>query len=142
MKLPDTNVLLYAVNRSAPQQAEAERWLRAAFAAPAGVGFAWVVLLGFLRIVTRAGIFERPLSVEQALQVLDRWLTHPAARIVDPGPRHAALLGRLLVGAGGAGNLTNDAHLAALAIESGATLGSFDRDFARFAGLDFERLGA
>jgi hypothetical protein len=38
------------------------------------------------------------------------------------------------------GNLGNDAHLAALAIEHGATLVSFDRDFERFAGLRFERL--
>ena len=35
-----------------------------------------------------------------------------------------------------------DSHLAALAIEHGATLASFDRDFDRFEGLDFERLRA
>ena len=46
----------------------------------------------------------------------------------------------LLTHAGIAGNLTNDAHLAALAIEHGATLASFDRDFDRFDGLRFERL--
>lgn len=32
-------------------------------------------------------------------------------------------------------HLVNDAHLAALAIEHGATLVSFDRDFGRFDGL-------
>jgi predicted nucleic acid-binding protein len=36
---------------------------------------------------------------------------------------------------------TTDAHLAALAIEHGATLGSFDRDFERFSGLRVEVLG-
>jgi predicted nucleic acid-binding protein len=50
------------------------------------------------------------------------------------------LLGALLIGAGTAGNLTTDAHLAAIAIEHGATLASFDRDFIRFAGLKFEHL--
>ena len=38
----------------------------------------------------------------------------------------------LLQGAGMAGNLSSDAHLAALAIEHGATL-----HFRRFPGLDF-----
>lgn len=60
----------------------------------------------------------------------------------SPTDRHEQLLGRLLIAAGSAGNLTTDAHLAALAIEHGATLASFDRDFERFNGLDFERLHA
>ena len=42
--------------------------------------------------------------------------------------------------AGSAGNLTHGAHLAAVALEHGATLLSFDNDFAGFAGLSFERL--
>ncbi len=142
MRLPDTNVLLYAVNRDAPQQAVAERWLTEAFDSPAGAGLAWVVLLGFIRIATRPGIFANPLSAEQALRCVDDWLAHPAARVVQPGERHAALLGRLLLGAGVAGSLTTDAHVAALAIEHGATLGTFDRDFARFAGLDWQLLAA
>jgi predicted nucleic acid-binding protein len=36
---------------------------------------------------------------------------------------------------GTGGNLTSDAHLAALAIEHGAVLCSSDTDFARFRGL-------
>jgi predicted nucleic acid-binding protein len=36
---------------------------------------------------------------------------------------------------GTGGNLTSDAHLAALAIEHGAELCSSDHDFARFPGL-------
>jgi len=36
---------------------------------------------------------------------------------------------------GTGGNLTTDAHLAALAIEHGAELCSCDADFSRFAGL-------
>jgi len=41
----------------------------------------------------------------------------------------------LLEPLGTAGNLVGDAHLAALAIEHGATLASSDNDFARFRGL-------
>lgn len=141
MKVPDTNVLLYAVNVDAEQHPPAARWLAEAFDASRGVGLSWVALLGFIRIATRPGIFARPLSVESALQVVGHWLSQPTAQVLQPGARHAAILGRLLIGAGAAGNLTNDAHMAALAIEHGATLGTFDRDFHRFAGLDCEWLG-
>jgi predicted nucleic acid-binding protein len=37
--------------------------------------------------------------------------------------------------AGTAGNLTTDSHPAALAIERGATIVTFDRDFASFDGV-------
>ena len=70
------------------------------------------------------------------------WLAAPGARVLHPTERHEPILSRLLLGAGTGGNLTTDAHLAALAIEHGATLGSFDRDFERFAGLDFEALSS
>ena len=51
------------------------------------------------------------------------------------GVRVDGVAGVLLRSAGVAGNLTTDAHLAALAIEHGATVLSFDRDFARFEGV-------
>ena len=49
-----------------------------------------------------------------------------------PGEEHWTILRSLLADAGTAGNLTTDAHLAALAIEHGAELCSTDSDFARF----------
>jgi predicted nucleic acid-binding protein len=72
--------------------------------------------------------------------VVDVWLSQPTASILNPTDRHAGVLGRLLLGAGSGGNLVSDAHLAALAIEHGAELGTFDRDFARFAGLRLQWL--
>ena len=99
-----------------------------------------MALLGFLRLATRTGIFTKPLGVEQALSVVDVWLSQPTASILNPTERQAGVLGRLLLGAGAAGNLVSDAHLGALAIEHGAELGTFDRDFARFAGLRLQLL--
>lgn len=60
---------------------------------------------------------------------------HPHARIIGPTERHVALLGQLPIGSGHDGNLVSDAHLAAIATELGSVLGTFDRDFERFAGL-------
>lgn len=135
MRLPDTNVLLYAINAGAPQHPLAVRWLRDSFSSAEGVAFAWMAVIGFVRLSTRPGIFAKPLPVESALAVVNQWLTHPSAQVVHPSPRHAALLGGLLLGAGTAGNLTNDAHLAALAIEHQAELHTTDADFRRFPGL-------
>ncbi|SPE40824.1 hypothetical protein SBA3_3950005 [Candidatus Sulfopaludibacter sp. SbA3] len=50
-------------------------------------------------------------------------------------PRHLSILRELLLPLGTAGNLTSDAHLAALPVEHGAELCSSDTDFARFKGL-------
>jgi uncharacterized protein len=55
--------------------------------------------------------------------------------LLAPGPRHWAILDRLLRDEQATGPLVMDAHLAALAIEHGATLAAHDRDFARFTGL-------
>lgn len=135
MILPDVNTLLYAVNRSSEQHRVALNALRQAFREPSGVAFAWAALLGFVRLSTRRGIFPKPLTVDDALRVVDIWLGHPRALVANPGERHALILGQLLRSAGAAGNLTTDAHLAALAIEHGATILTFDRDFARFEGV-------
>jgi toxin-antitoxin system PIN domain toxin len=140
LKTPDVNLLLYAVNADSPQQPVAASWLEQAFDEPAGIGFSWVALLGFLRLTTKPGIFAHPLALEDALGLVDEWLNHPNARVLNPGERHASLLARLLIGAGSGGNLTTDAHLAAIAIEHGATLGTWDRDFMRFPGLRLECL--
>jgi uncharacterized protein len=140
MRTPDVNVLLYAVNRSSVQHAAATAWLTESFARPQGVGFGWMALLGFLRLATRSGIFAKPLGTEQALSVVDVWLSQPTASILNPTERHAGVLGRLLMAAGAGGNLVSDAHLAALAIEHGAELGTFDRDFTRFSGLRVQLL--
>lgn len=137
MILPDANILLHAVNRASGQHSVALGALQHSFEEPRGIGFAWAVLLAFLRLSTRSGIFPKPLSVEDALRVVEHWLRHPQAQVVNPGERHAEILGRLLKSAGTAGNLTTDAHLAALAIEHGAVILSFDRDFARFEGIQW-----
>lgn len=141
MKLPDVNVLLHAANEASAEHQEARAWLETAFNEVAGVGLAWVALVGFIRLSTRRGIFPKPLAVEDAVSVVQTWLSHDRATVLHPSERHITILARLLVGAQTAGNLTTDAHLAALAIEHGATLGSFDSDFERFSGLRFDALG-
>ncbi len=135
MLLVDANVLLYAVNQSAREHVAARTWLREALAGGEAVAFSWTVLLAVLRLATHPAVFPRPLRADQAADVLERWLGERQAVMLEPTRRHLALLRGLLDHTGTAGNLVGDAHLAALALEHGATVISFDRDFARFEGI-------
>ena len=140
MKLPDVNLLLYSVNKRSPNHERASRWLEAAFRESAGVGFAWIVLVGFIRLSTRQNIMPAPLALGDALALVDGWLSHPRAKVINPGQRQADILARLLFAVGSGGNLTNDAHLAAIAMEHGGTVATFDKDFKKFTGLSLELL--
>jgi toxin-antitoxin system PIN domain toxin len=137
VKIPDLNLLTYAVDLESSEHSAALRWWNDTLSGSETVGLAWTVLLGFVRLTTNARVFRSPLASEAALDYVDRWLAHPVTTVVDPTPRHPQVLRDLLGKAGTAGNLVADAHLAALAIEHGATLCSADRDFGRFVGLDW-----
>lgn len=136
MILVDANVLVYAVDSDSHHHRAARRWLEGALSGSTPVGFAWLVLLAFLRLTTRPGILRKPLPPERAMAFVDEWLALPNVRTVRPGEGHWAILRSLLRAAGTAGNLTSDAHLAAMALEQGASICSTDRDFERFPGIE------
>jgi toxin-antitoxin system PIN domain toxin len=92
-------------------------------------------LLAFIRIGTNPSILPNPMSADEATGQVQAWLGAPAAVVAEPTARHASVLRGLLRQTGTAGNLTTDAHLAALAVEHGADIVSYDRDFARFPGV-------
>jgi toxin-antitoxin system PIN domain toxin len=140
LKVPDTNILVYASDRDSSHHEAARAWIEQALSSTETVGFAAVALLGFVRIRTNPRLFEVPLSVAEALDQVDEWLEQPPATVLHPGGSHLGVFRRLLEPSGTAGNLVTDAHLAALAIEHGATLASFDGDFHRFENLRFEYL--
>jgi uncharacterized protein len=135
VKIPDLNLLIYAVDRRAPLHEPALRWWNVLLSGTETVGLAWTVLLGFVRLTTSARVVQSPLPARVAFDYLDRWLAREVTTIVDPTPRHTAVMRDLLEATGAAGNLVSDAHLAALAIEHGGELCSVDRDFGRFPGL-------
>ena len=132
MVIVDANVLLYATNESMPQHPGARRWIEAALSGVEAVGFAWIVLLAFLRLSTLPALFPRPLQASTALDVVDNWLSAAPALAVHPTLRHAVVLRGLLTESGTAGNLVTDAHVAALCLEHGASICTYDRDFNRF----------
>ena len=70
-----------------------------------------------------------------ALAGITDWLDADQAWVPNPGNRHSDILGGLLIDGDLRGNFVTDAHLAALAIEYGTGICSFDSDFARFDGI-------
>lgn len=137
MILVDVNLLLYAVNADLPQHIPARRWWETVLSGTEPVGIPWIVVLAFLRLTTHPRVFQHPLDIGRALAYVDEWLAQPVARLAGPGPHHWPILRSLLDASGTAGNLTTDAHIAALALEHGYAVYSADSDFQRFAGLKY-----
>ncbi len=135
MILIDANLLIYAIDADSPHHRQASRWLEEVLSGTTRVGLPWVVVLAFLRITTREGILVRTLTPDAAIAYVDSWLAQPNVELVAPGPHAWPVFRGLMLAAGTAGNLTTDAHLAAMAIERGATVYSTDNDFRRFPAL-------
>ena len=135
MVIVDANVLVDAVNGQLIHHAAARRWLEDALAGRETVGLPWLSLVAFLRLTTNRRIFPTPLSVAESARIIESWLDVEVAVPLEPGPGHIGSVARLLTAAGTAGDLVNDAHLAAMALEHDAEVITYDRDFGRFAGV-------
>ena len=138
MRVVDANVLLYAVNSASEHHSACKRWLDGALSGADTVGLAWVPLLAFVRLATKQGLFPTPLAPSAAMRQVRDWCSAPGAVVVGPTPRHAHVLSELLDRVGTGGNLVNDAHLAALAVEHRAGIVSYDSEFSRFDSIRWD----
>ena len=129
MKLVDLNVLVYAVDSTARHHPAAAGWLDHALAGSETIGLPTAVTVGFVRLTTNPRIIPSPLTPGAAVGVVRTWLTRPNVTAPHPTARHYDLIAEMLEATGAGGNL------AALAIERGAELVTFDSDFAGFHGL-------
>ncbi len=139
MILPDVNILLHSVNGDSPRNASIRPWWDSCLSGTTPVCLCWTVILGFVRISTNPRLFTLPLTLEEAGDYINSWLDQPPVQIISPREGHWKMVEALLKEAGTAGNLTTDAHLAALAIQWDCTLYSTDTDFARFSGLKWKK---
>jgi toxin-antitoxin system PIN domain toxin len=135
MILPDINLLVYAYNSDSPSHGQAKAWWETCLSGHQPIGLPWVVILGYLRLMTNRSVLVDPFMPREVIGHIRSWLERPQVQILQPGPRHLELLDSLMREAQASGNLTTDVHLAALAIEHQAELHSNDADFSRFPGL-------
>jgi toxin-antitoxin system PIN domain toxin len=137
MDLYDVNVLIAARCTAHPRHGAARVWFEQQVNAPAAFGMAEMVLAGYLRIATNPRVFSPPATMEEALGHVRAIIERPNCVLVRPGTDHFALFTRLCRDGKARGNLVSDAYLAALAMEAGCRWLTFNRDFARFPGLDW-----
>jgi toxin-antitoxin system PIN domain toxin len=130
----DANLLLYAYDPGSPQHETARRWIEQAFSGRELVGIPWQTVGAFLRIITNSKLGRR-VTLDRAVEVVDRWLEQPNVRLLTPGERHWVVFRQMLMEGQARGPLLTDAQLAALTIEHGGVLHTTDRDFSRFPGL-------
>ena len=132
MILIDANILLHAYDSESPHHEASRQWLETEFSSGRPIGFCLVTLLAFVRIASDLRIYTRPLTPAGACLLVDEWLSQPNVRLLQPGPRSWTLLGETCEKGQAKGAMVMDAHLAALALEHGASIATTDRDFMRF----------
>jgi toxin-antitoxin system PIN domain toxin len=139
VNLVDANVLLYADNEVAAHHRESRSWLTGALSGVESLLVPWLSVVAYLRVSTLPQIHHYPQSVEGALRFVRTVLDAPCVITGEPDHRHLDRVAALLSATGVGGNLVNDAHLAALALQYQATVVSYDNDFSRFPGVRWER---
>ncbi|MBV8976017.1 MAG: type II toxin-antitoxin system VapC family toxin [Alphaproteobacteria bacterium] len=139
MMLPDVNVLIYAFRTESPHHLTSKKWLDAVVFGDARFAISPLVLSAVVRITTDSRIYSSPNPSEEVFAYCDNLLGQPLCEIVHPGQRHWSIFRDLCLKTHTRGSRISDAWFAALAIEHGCTFITFDRDYARFDGLEWRR---
>lgn len=129
---PDVNLLLYAYDETSEFQVDAAAWLEEVLNSDQ-VFFSWHTITGFLRIITNPKSSSAPLTLQQAISVVDSWLEPDNTHLVSLEKKNWPLFSKILSDGQASGNLVMDAHIAAMAASCGATVATTDRDFSRFS---------
>jgi len=137
MLLFDVNVLVYAHREDTQRHKVCAALLEHTANGVYPFGFSDLIASGFLRVVTHPKVFDPLTPIKTAMTFLEDLRDRPNAILVTPGTRHWGLFSELCRKASVRGNLVPDAYLAALAMESGCTFVTTDRDYSRFPGLDW-----
>lgn len=131
--LLDANILLYAVDKRAPQHRAASDFMEHALNGTRRVALPWQSIVAFVRISTHPRISDRPLTADEAWAYVQDWLDAPVTWIPAEGALTARAFADVLRRTGATGNLVPDASLAAIALEHGLTVVTHDSDFSIFA---------
>ena len=141
MKLLDVNVVLPAHRADHPDHATTRRWLDSLLASGDQFGVPWIVWWTFLRLSSHPRVFPVPTPVTEALDFIAALRAQPGHIPVEAGDLHLDCLRDVCAGGEATADLMPDAVLAALAVEHGGEVVSFDRDFSRFPQVDWMRPG-
>ena len=136
MYLFDVNIYVHMHREDSDRHKEIYDFMTALLQKGKTFGYSPLALSGFMRIVTHSKIFKTPTPFDQVMEFVEALTDHPCARPIVPGPAHWQICKHLCYENKPEGNLYPDIFFAALAIESGCTWVSCDRDYLGFKGLD------
>lgn len=143
MKIADVQILFYAIDSTSDLHGVAARWLEGAINAREPMGLAWPTIHQFLRLGTNPA-YPGAMADDEALGWVGDWIDAGVELIRDSDVSWLLFHELAAASPRALRNTIDDAHLAAIAISRGATLASFDADFAVFVenGLRWDRLTA
>jgi uncharacterized protein len=134
--LLDSNILLYAKMDAMPEHKTISAWLIAALTnKDMTVALCETSILSFLRVSTNPKVFHPPLPLKEALSFIKSLVFHANVHISRTSPKHYIELIKFMKQHDFTGNLAMDAHLAVLALNTGAVLVTRDSDFKKISYL-------
>lgn len=138
MFVVDTNILIYAADRSSPFHAACRKKIEEWRGQSAPWYATWGILYEFLRVITHPRVFRQPWGVSQAWSFVEAVLASPTFGLLTPSERHARVAAEVLKsGEHLRGNLIYDARTAVLMREHGIKrIYTRDMDFHRFPFLE------
>ena len=110
-------------------------WLQSALAGEEPVVVCDVILASTYRILSNPKLTNEASAAERAMTFLDE--IRALSVVISPADRYWTIFRALVTESRAVGNLVTDAGIAAMAIEQGCSLATFDHDFARFPGLNW-----
>jgi len=139
MFVVDTNILVYAANRTAPEYARCRELIEAWRRQAAPWYLTWKIIYEFLRVTTHPRVMPHPWELRQAWRFVEALLSSPGLILLTETDRHAVIAGEVFARLGTvlAGNLIHDAHTAVIMREYGIRrIYTRDADFHRFDFLE------
>jgi hypothetical protein len=134
----DTNLLVYAANREAPEHANSLHLIETWSAQAMRWYLTWGIAYEFLRVTTHPSILQHPFALRDSWRFLEALFASPGLRVLTETDRHRQVVAEVIVEVPDiSGNLVFDAHTAVLMRENGVkTIYTRDAHFHRFPFLD------
>jgi toxin-antitoxin system PIN domain toxin len=133
----DTNILLYAADRSAAEHEQCRELLEHWRSNADAWYLTWKIVYEFLRVATHPRVFRKPWTVQQAWSFIDVLKSSPSVGVLTETDRHAAVAAQVWTELPDLrGNIVHDAHTAIVMRENGIRdIYTRDMHFHRFAFL-------
>jgi uncharacterized protein len=133
--IPDLNLLVYAFNSDASHHRPSAQWWEDSLNGDERIGVPWLVLMGFIRLLSGKAVMKNPYPVKDLFQITKEWFQLPNVILLEPTVRTYDLMEKLMVSMSLPGSMATDTFIAATAIEHDASLCTNDTDFSRFHSL-------